>query len=130
MDVLRNEPRLPRAMLIHAYGGSVDMIKPLASLGAYFSFSGKVLFENYERARAAVRVVPRDRLLVETDAPNMMPPVEYQRRVVVGASGAEMNHPANLPDILIGIADLLGESPDRLRERVWANSMEFLKSII
>jgi TatD DNase family protein len=37
MDVLRSEAPLPAGMLIHAYGGSADLIQPLADMGAYFS---------------------------------------------------------------------------------------------
>ncbi|MHB9038374.1 MAG: TatD family hydrolase [Armatimonadota bacterium] len=121
MDVLRDVSELPRRLLIHAYGGSTDLIRPLADIGAYFSFSATVLNDNFRRARSALMAVPPERLLVETDAPNMLPPERC---------GGDLNHPANLPAIADGIADLLGESHKSLRERLWRNSHEFLGDLI
>ena len=129
MDVLHSEPDLPNGFLIHAYGGSVDLIKPLAEMGAYFSFSATVLNENYQRSRKALDAVPLDRLLIETDAPNMLPPQEY-RKYSITSNGKEYNHPANLPAILDGIAALLGQSPESLRETLWQNSQRFFRPIL
>ena len=129
MDILRSEPELPCGMLIHAYGGSADLIKPLADIGAYFSFSATVLDENYQRSRKALSAVPLDRLLIETDAPNMLP-VQEHRRYSISSNGKEYNHPANLPLILEGIAHLLGQSPETLKETLWQNSQRFFRPIL
>lgn len=129
MDVLRSEPRLPDRMLFHAYGGSADLVQPLADVGAYFSFSGTVVNENFKKAREALRTVPLDRLLLETDAPNMLPLESFRERVVTNSDGTEHNHPANLPRILQGVADLLGMPADELKEQVWENSVRFFGQI-
>ncbi|MCE5321767.1 TatD family hydrolase [bacterium] len=128
MDVLRSTHHLPK-MVVHAFGGSVDMIKALADMGAYFSFSATVLNDNFKRARAALLSVPPDRLLVETDAPNMIPPEPFRLERITGTSG-EMNHPANLAAITDGIASLLGESPDALREMLWNNACDFFGDLL
>lgn len=128
MDVLRSTQQLPK-MVVHAFGGSTDMIKCLADMGAYFSFSATVLNENFKRARTALFAAPPDRLLVETDAPNMVPPEPFRVYRISGVSG-EMNHPANLTTITDGIAGLLGEQPDALRELLWSNAQEFLGDLI
>lgn len=130
MDVLRDEDELPAGVLIHAYGGSADLVGPLAEMGAYFTFAGNVLKEHFAKAREALRAVPRDRLLVESDAPNMLPPEEFRTDVVVSADGREFNSPANLPSIAAGIADLLGESREELIQRLWENSRAFLAPIV
>lgn len=130
IDILRSEPVLPCGMLVHSYGGSADLIKPLADMGAYFSFSGKVLDGNFLRARAALLAVPRDRLLVETDAPALMPPPEYRSEVVLTSDKREHNSPVNLPDILRGVAELLGERIDTLHEIVVENAARFLEPIL
>ena len=44
-----------------------------SDLGWYISFSGVVTFKNAERVREAVRAVPADRLLIETDCPYLSP---------------------------------------------------------
>lgn len=129
VDVLRSEPDLPAGLMFHSFGGSTDTVKLLARMGAYFSFSGKVLFTNYGRARDSILSVPQDRLLIETDGPCMLPPEQYRVQTIVTSGGEEHNHPANLPSILGGIADLLNESPEDLQTRIWQNSKRFFGSI-
>ncbi|MCE5199624.1 MAG: TatD family hydrolase [Armatimonadota bacterium] len=130
LDVLKSEPALPDNLLIHAYGGSVDLVKPLAAMGVYFSFSGKVLDRKYERAREAIWAVPPDRLLIESDAPNMLPPERFRTHKVTTPDGKDLNHPANLPLVVAGIADLLGESRHALIERTWRNARVFFGSVL
>ena len=74
LDCLRDHPRPERGFLLHSYGGSAEMVPVFATLGAYFSFSGHFLHPRKDKAREAFQRVPHDRLLVETDAPDMLPP--------------------------------------------------------
>ena len=127
VDILRNESDLPHGFLLHAYGGSADLVRPLAEMGAYFSFSGTVLKESYKRAREALLAVPIDRLLVESDAPNMIPPPEFRAVTLVSEDGAELNSPGNLHAIVEGIADLLGKPAQELREILWQNATSFFE---
>jgi TatD DNase family protein len=130
MDVLRSRNELPRRMLIHAYGGPLDLVKELAEMGAYFSFSATVLNDNFKRARAALPAIPAERLLIETDAPNMLPPERFRVCRLPIINGYESNHPANLAAIADGIAGLLGEPNDVFREHLWSNSREFAGGLI
>ena len=59
--------------VFHSFSGSAEMAYELARRGWYISFSGTLTFKNAERVRAAARAVPRDRLLIETDAPYLAP---------------------------------------------------------
>jgi TatD DNase family protein len=60
--------------LIHSFSGSVDFAEAVLGLGLAISFSGLV-FRSGEAASADVaRLVPADRLLVETDSPYLAPP--------------------------------------------------------
>lgn len=59
--------------VFHSYSGSAEMVRELCRRGWYISFSGSLTFKNAERVREAARAVPRDRLLVETDAPYLAP---------------------------------------------------------
>lgn len=129
VDLLRAEKELPPGFLLHSYGGSADLVKPLAKLGGYFSFSGKVLSGNFERARIAIRAVPRDRLLVETDAPCMIPPEEFRPYPFRSPDGEEYNHPANLPAIIEGIAGFLEIPTEELRHTLYENSKRFFGDI-
>jgi TatD DNase family protein len=95
-DLLRDNPRPARGCLLHSYGGSKEMVGPLARLGAYFSFPGYFMHERKARQREAFRVVPLDRLLIETDAPDQLLPDAANRFPLNDAAGKAINHPANL----------------------------------
>ncbi len=130
MDVLRSEKPLPQGFLMHAYGGSADLISELVEMGAYISFSGKALEPNYERARTALKAMPRDRLLLETDGPCLIPPPRYRAYDLRTAEGEEENHPANLALILEGVAELLGADADDLKATLWENAQRFLEPLM
>ncbi|MBR3895042.1 MAG: TatD family hydrolase [Clostridia bacterium] len=59
--------------VFHSYSGSAEMAKELARRGWFISFSGTLTFKNANRVREALLAVPRDRVLVETDAPYLAP---------------------------------------------------------
>ena len=129
MDLLDAHPPLPAGILIHAYSGPPELIPPLSRHNAYFSFAGNIFETKRHIARAAAVAVPLDRLLVETDSPDMFPPPEY-RAMVHHHNHKEYNHPANLLLILRGIAQLRGQSPDELAATVFDNARRLLGSLL
>lgn len=109
MEVLRTAPLPERGFLLHAYGGSAELVLPLAKLGAYFSFSPAHLAPRKQARREIFRGIPIERLLVETDAPDMSPPPEYTRHPLPpGPDGRPVNHPANLVVAYEELAGLRG----------------------
>lgn len=130
LDVLRGQTALPPGIMFHGFGGSVEHVKPLAELGAYFSFSGTVLDDQRRRARAALAAVPLDRLLVETDAPDMLPPRPYRPYALSDGDGKYRNLPANLPAVLRGVADLRGLGENEFIEIVWQNARRLLGDLL
>lgn len=121
-DVIASGAGPAPGFLLHSYGGPVEMIDRFARLGAYFSFPGYFLQERKARQREVFRKVPIDRLLVETDAPDQMPPEGFRPFTVPGtAEGSTLNHPANLPAIQEGLAAFLGHEPEVFAEQLEAN---------
>lgn len=59
--------------VVHCYSGSAETAKELIRMGFYISFTGVVTFKNARRAIEALRVIPMDRLFIETDCPYMAP---------------------------------------------------------
>jgi len=98
-ELLRENPRPACGFLLHSYGGSRELVAPLAALGAYFSFPGYFMHERKARQRESFAAVPLDRLLIETDAPDQLLPAERNRFPLHDANGRAINHPANLPVI-------------------------------
>lgn len=59
--------------VMHCFGGSAEMAEKCLEIGFYISFAGNVTFKKAENLREAARVVPFNRLLVETDCPYLTP---------------------------------------------------------
>ncbi len=81
--------------VFHSYSGSAEMARELCRRGWYVSFSGTLTFKNASRVREAALAVPRERLLIETDAPYLAP---HPMR-------GSLNHSGNL----LHVAKVLGE---------------------
>lgn len=120
-EVLDSLIRLDRFML-HGFGGPAELVASLTARGAWFSFAGSVLASGRTRQQAALRAVPGDRLLVESDAPDMAPPAEFCRV-------ADQSEPANTPAVLAAIAALRGDSPADFAASVYQNSLRFFDAL-
>lgn len=59
--------------VMHCFGGTAQAAIELMKIGFYISFAGNVTFKKAENLREAARVVPIDKLLVETDCPYLAP---------------------------------------------------------
>ncbi len=110
LALLEQEP-LPRGGVLHSYSGGVDLVRPYAALGMTFSFAGPVTYERARKPLEAARVVPRDRLLLETDAPDQTPRPHRGR-----------NEPAFLPGIAAALAAALGLPVEELDALTTANA--------
>jgi TatD DNase family protein len=64
---------VPDRTVMHCFSGDADFARECLDRGAYLSFAGTVTFKNAENLREALRITPRDRILVETDAPFLTP---------------------------------------------------------
>jgi len=111
-------------LVLHSYCGSVEMVTPFLKLNCFFSFSASIL--HIPKHMAALKAVPLDRLLLETDSPDQMPrllcspceevPARWGAALGTPRRDAEgpFNEPALLTGICIGAADALGIDPEEL----------------
>ena len=97
--------RLP-GIVLHAFAASEPLIRRFHDLGAYFSFAGSVCNPNARRVRAAAAAVPPDRLLIETDTPDILPPGGQPVSAV--PHDPPLNQPANLPLVAQAVAHIRG----------------------
>lgn len=78
-SILSHFPRL-QAIILHSFTGNAGVARQAVDKGYYCSFSGIVTFKNATDIQAAARLVPDDRLLIETDSPFLSPePFRGQR---------------------------------------------------
>ena len=129
-------PRLP-GFVAHAFGGSDDILREVVSRGGFVSFAGTVCNPAAKRVRAAAAAVSADRLLIETDAPDMKPvgaessPASPRGADIpvscAGAGGgparlAAINHPANLVYVARAVAQLRGMPVEEIAAITTANA--------
>ena len=74
-DVLSvlSEVGAPEKTIFHCFSGDVEMAKICIERGYVLSFAGTLTFKNAPELREAVKLVPLDQLLVETDSPFLAP---------------------------------------------------------
>lgn len=72
VEILRSEmPGVP--VVIHCFGYDADAARDYLDLGCYISFAGNLTYPSARDLRSACALIPRDRLLLETDSPYMAP---------------------------------------------------------
>jgi TatD DNase family protein len=109
--VLREEGVPAAGGVIHCFTGDAAAARAYLDLGLLISVAGVVTFRTADAIRDAVRLVPRDRLLVETDCP-FLAPVPYRGR---------RNEPAYLVKTAEKVAELWGTSLDDVAQATTAN---------
>lgn len=97
LEVLQRHGSLPAGGVLHSYSGSAELVPRYAQLGLCFSFGGVVTRANARRPHAAVRAVPSDRLLLESDGPDQP------------LLGRSRGAPEDLPVTAQAVAQLRGE---------------------
>jgi TatD DNase family protein len=106
-----------RGGIMHCFGGTPDMAEKLMALGFLISFAGNVTFKKAENLRDAARVVPLDRLLVETDCPFLSPEPMRGKR----------NEPAFVVHTARFLANLYAVEFETLAAKTTENFLDFFK---
>ncbi|MDP7640694.1 MAG: TatD family hydrolase, partial [Candidatus Hydrogenedentes bacterium] len=88
--------------VIHCYTGGPSELAGFLERGLYISFSGVITYASEQMVREAAKIVPADRLLVETDCPYLAPAPDRRKR----------NEPAYLVQVLERMAQIRDESID------------------
>jgi TatD DNase family protein len=100
----------------HCFTGTVDEARQIASRGYMLGFTGPITFKKNDLLRDAVRVVPQEQLLVETDAPYLSP--EPKR-------GEKINQPAYTHYVAHVVAQVRGWSIEECDQITTANAHRF-----
>lgn len=110
LDLLTEEGA-PEKTIFHCYSGDAEMARECIEKGYILSFAGTLTFKNAPALREAVKLVPLDQLLVETDSP-FLAPMPHR---------GSLNTPAQIPTILRFMADERGEDVDELATAISNN---------
>lgn len=104
-------------MLFHCFSGDADVARRAVALGGYFGVDGPITYPKANELREIVASLPRDRVVVETDAPWLAP---HPHR-------GKPNRPALLPLIVDRLAEALGMSPGECADLTTANAERFFR---
>jgi TatD DNase family protein len=105
-----------KKVVFHCFSGSAEQAKAVLEKGWYISLTGVVTFKNAEKAREVAKIVPIDRLMIETDAPYMSPEPMRKQKV---------NEPALLIHTARFIAELRGMELADFAKQVTATTKRF-----
>lgn len=103
--------------IMHCFGGTPQMAESLMKIGFLISFAGNVTFKKAENLRDAARVVPLDKLLVETDCP-FLTPVPFR---------GKRNEPAFVEHTARFLADFYGIELEILAAQTTKNFLGFFR---
>lgn len=104
LGILKEEGGEAVGGVFHCFTESAEIARAALDLGFYISFSGIVTFKNALELKEVAKMVPLDRMLVETDAPYLAP-VPYRGKV---------NQPAYVRFVAEEIARLRGQDLDAI----------------
>ena len=97
--------------VLHCFTGSAELARKGLELGFYVSISGIVTFKNAKDLQETAKIIPLDRLLIETDSP-FLAPVPHRGQTC---------EPAFVADTAAFLSELRDEPLDELAEATTAN---------
>ncbi|AGH39101.1 deoxyribonuclease [Bibersteinia trehalosi USDA-ARS-USMARC-189] len=121
-DVLASflrKAQLARAGVVHGFAGSYEQAKRFVDLGYKIGVGGTITYVRANKTREAIRKLPLDSLLLETDSPDMS---------VFGFQG-QPNRPERLQITFRTLCELRQEPAEQIAETIWQSSEQlFWKS--
>ncbi len=117
LSVVRNVGLPSSGGVLHCYTGGTSFIEKALSFGFYISFSGIITFPNADDLRESAKMVPKEKLLIETDSPYLAPKPHRGKR----------NEPSYLIYVLRGLANVRGEEEEELALVTYENANRFFR---
>ncbi|MCL2255592.1 MAG: TatD family hydrolase [Firmicutes bacterium] len=110
--IKQNTHKITKSAVMHCYSGDLNYAKKFIDFGYYISFTGAISYKNSHLPDLA-KVLPRDRILVETDCPYLTP-VPHRGKI---------NHPRNIVYVAQRIAEAWGVEVDEVKEVTTRNAL-------
>ncbi|MCP4624998.1 MAG: TatD family hydrolase [bacterium] len=115
LEILKNHESSALKGVVHCFSGNQDELDQYLSLGLHIGITGILTIKSRgAKLRQLVSGIPIDRLLVETDAPYLVPVPEKNR--------IRRNEPAFVKSVLLKLAEVKDESPEDLAQTIWDNT--------
>ena len=104
MELLKANYHGEMPMVMHCYSYSPEMAEEYLKMGYYIGIGGVVTFKNAKKLKEVVKMLPLDRILLETDCPYLAPEPNRGKR----------NSSLNLPYVAAAIGELKGVDADEV----------------
>lgn len=119
VEILREETANTkfRGGIMHCFGGTAEMAENLMEIGFLISFAGNVTFKKADNLRDAARVVPLEKLLIETDCP-FLTPIPFR---------GKRNEPSYVVHTARFLADFYEIELEKLANRTTQNFLDFFR---
>ncbi len=115
LEILKNQKPTVIKGVVHCFSGNQNELDQYLSLGLHIGITGILTIKSRgAQLRKLVPGIPTDRLLVETDAPYLVPAPEKNR--------IRRNEPAFVKSVLLKLAEVRNEDPEELAQIVWQNT--------
>lgn len=120
VEILEPElPQLSRAVA-HCFTGEGESLREYLAMDLYIGITGWICDERRGRhLHDVVNIIPDDRLLIETDAPYLLP------RTIRPRPKSRRNEPMYLPEVLKVVAEARGQSEEHVAQITTANARRF-----
>lgn len=105
------------AGVIHCYTGGPSELAGFLERGLHISFSGVITYGSGQQVREAARIVPADRILVETDCPYLSPAPDRRKR----------NEPACVVQVVERMAQVRGETTEQIAHLTYRNAARLFR---
>ena len=113
----KNKDLLSCGAVVHCFSGNCEDAKRILALGLDFTFGGICTFKNSKQMQEAIKFIPLEHILLETDTPYLAP--EPLR--------GSVNEPKNIPLIAEKIASLKGENVEKVGKITTQNAKRVFK---
>lgn len=115
LDILKEFPEVIGT--VHCFSGSVEFAVECLKLGYYIGFTGVITFKNAKKIAEVAKIVPMDRMLVETDCPYMAPEPNRGKR----------NQSDYIVYIIEKISEIKGKTIEEIENKTISNIKDLLK---
>lgn len=112
LDIIRNN-RVNKAGIFHCCQLNQELVRQALELGYYISFAGPITFKNSKNAPDIIKMVPMDKILIETDSPYLSPEPNRGKR----------NDCRNVKYVAQKIADVKELTLEEVAQKTYENAM-------
>ena len=112
LDIIRNN-KVEKSGIFHCCKLNQELVRQALELGYYISFAGPITFKNSKNAPEIIKMVPMDRILIETDSPYLSPEPNRGKR----------NDCRNVKYVAQKIADVKEITVEEVAQKTYGNAI-------